>query len=112
MTTGLAASLLALTSLAGLTFTYLLYQWQARAAAIDRIVGRATTLLEQSRAQPEDATRWRMTLEAAQQMEDEPAAVASLARSRLAQIKAEATTGLETAERDATLRQKLVDVAR
>jgi serine/threonine-protein kinase len=110
MTTGLAASLLALTTLGGLTFTYVLYQRQARTAAIERVVVRATTLLDQARAQSEDVTRWRMALEAVQQVEDDPGAVTPDVRAHIDQIKAEARSGLDAAERDATLRQKLVDV--
>jgi tetratricopeptide (TPR) repeat protein len=110
MTTALAASLLALTTLGGLTFTYFLYQRQAHAAAVDRIVVRATTLLDQAHAHPEEETRWRLALEAVEQVEDDTGGITSLALAHLAQIKADATAGLQAAVRDATLRQKLVDV--
>jgi serine/threonine-protein kinase len=110
MTTGLAASLLALTTLGGLTFTYILYQRQARAASIERIVVRATTLLDQARAQSEDVTRWRMALEAVQQVEDDPGPIGPDVRAHIDKIKAEARSGLDSAVRDTTLRQKLVDV--
>src|SRR5262249_57761904 len=61
-TVALAAALLALTTLGGLSFTYLLQQRQARAAAADRILGEATTLLAQARIQPDDPARWQAAL--------------------------------------------------
>src|SRR5262249_61862442 len=61
-TVALAASLLALTTLGGLSFTYLLQQRQARAAAADRILGEASTLLAQARIQPDDPARWQAAL--------------------------------------------------
>jgi serine/threonine protein kinase len=51
-TASLAASLLALTILGGLTYSYISHQRQARAAAVDRLVGRAATLLDQGWIKP------------------------------------------------------------
>ena len=83
----LAASLLAMIGLGGLTFTYIAHERQARAAAVERLLGRATTLLDQARDQPEDPARWRTALAAVQQVEDDPAGIAPEARDRLARLK-------------------------
>jgi serine/threonine-protein kinase len=56
-TVALAASLLAMTTLGGLSFTYWLNQHQARIAHADRILGEVTTLRDQARARPEDTAR-------------------------------------------------------
>ena len=109
-TVALAASLLAMTTLGGLTFTYIAHERQARAAAVDRLLGKATTLLEEARAQPDDPVRWRTALAAVQQVEDDPGGIAPEVRDRLALLKTDATSGLRDAERDATLRQALVEV--
>jgi serine/threonine-protein kinase len=110
LTAGLAASLLAMTTLGGLTLTYLLHLAQARAAAVDRLLGRASTLLDQARAGPDDPAGWRKALEATQQVEDAPGGLAAQARLRLAPIRADAEIGLRAAEQDVTLRQALVAV--
>jgi tetratricopeptide (TPR) repeat protein len=111
-TVALAASVVAMTALGGFTFTYILHQRQAGAAAVDRLLGRAATLLEEARADPEDPGRWEKVLGAVQQLDDQPGGPASDAHARdhLAQLKADAARGLRAAERDATLRQKLVDI--
>jgi serine/threonine-protein kinase len=110
LTAGLAASLLAMTTLGGATFTYVLHQRQASTAALDRLAGRSAALLDQARAQPDDAARWRKVLEAIQQVEDAPAGLAAEAHARLAPIRADAESGVRAAERDAALRQALVAV--
>jgi serine/threonine-protein kinase len=110
LTAGLAASLLAMTTLGGLTLTYLLHQRQARAAAVDRLLDRASALLDQARAGPDDPAGWRKALEAIQQVEDNPGGLAAQALPRLAPIRAAAETGLRAAERDAALRQALIAV--
>ena len=99
-----------MTTLGGLTFTYIAHERQARAAAVERLLGRATTLLDQARGQPDDPVRWRTALAAVQQVEDDPAGIAPEARDRLARLKTDAASGLRDAERDATLRQALVEV--
>jgi serine/threonine-protein kinase len=110
VTVALAGSLLVMTTLGGLLFTNFLYQRQARAAAVDRLLGRAATLLEQARGEPDDIARWQKVLGAIQQLEEQPSGVTGEARAGLAQIKADAATGLRTAERDATLRQALIAI--
>ena len=109
-TMALAASLLAMITLGGLTFTYIANERQARIAVLERLLARATTLLDQARDQPEDPARWRTALAAVQQVEDDPAGIAPAARDRLARLKTEVSSGLHDAERDATLRQALVEV--
>jgi serine/threonine-protein kinase len=109
-TMALAASMLAMITMGGLTFAYLAHERQARAAAGERLVGRATTLLEEARGQPDDPARWRTALSAVQQAEDDSAGMAPDARDRLALLKDDAIVGLRDAERDATLRQTLVEV--
>jgi tetratricopeptide (TPR) repeat protein len=99
-----------MTTLGGLTFTYLLHQRQARAAAVDRLLGRSSALLDQARAQSDDPARWRKALEAVQQVEDDPGGLAAEARARLAPIRADAESGLRAAEQDVALRQALVAV--
>ncbi len=108
-TVALAASLLAMMGLGGLTFTYISHERQARAAAVERLLGRATTLFDQARFQPEDPVRWRTAMAAVRQVEDDPAGIAPGARNRLARLKSEVSSGLLAAERDATLRQALLD---
>jgi serine/threonine-protein kinase len=65
----LAASVLALTTLGGLSTTYYLQQRQARAAAIDRVVAQAVTLRDQALAEPENVSRWQVALAAVEQAE-------------------------------------------
>jgi serine/threonine-protein kinase len=107
---GLAASILALTMVGGLTWSYVLRQRQARAAAIDLALGRASTLLEQARQAPEEPSGWRTVLAAVAQVADDPRGVGPEARARLTALRAQAGAGLRDAERDATLRQALVEV--
>jgi serine/threonine-protein kinase len=106
----LAAALLVMTTIGAATFAYIAQARQARAAAVERILGRATTLLEEARAHPEDSTRWRHAGAAVQQLEDAAAGIAPEARDPLAALKSDATSGLFDAERNATLRQALVEV--
>ena len=72
----LAASVLALTTLGGLSTTYYLQQraewaWQrtVQAAAVDRIVGQAVTLRDQAEANSDDLSRWQVALAAVKQAE-------------------------------------------
>ena len=106
----LAASLLAMMGLGGLTFTYILHERQARTAALERRLDRAMTLIDQAREAPEDPVRWRTALAAVQQVEDDPAGIAPETRDRIARLRTDADSGLHDAERDATLRQALVEV--
>ena len=106
---GLAASILALAALGGLAGATYLQQRQARAAALARSLGEAETLLARAVASPEDIARWREATAAAARVE--PSQVVDAAgQARLARIEADAAAGLVAAERDAALRQALVEI--
>ena len=109
-TMALAASLLAMMGLGIVTFSYVAQVRQARTAAQERRLGRAATLVEQARDRPDDLLRWRTAEAAVQQVEDDPAGISVGVRDRFDRLKAEATSGLRDAERDATLLQVLVEV--
>ena len=110
----LAASVLAFTTLGGLSTTYYLQQRAERArqrieqaAAIDRVVGQADTLREQASANPEDLPRWQVALAAVKQAE---AAGDEAAAPRLLALRTEIQAGLDAAQRDKTLLDRLVDI--
>ena len=110
----LAASLVAFLTLGGLSTTYYLQQRAERtrlrieqAAAVDRVVGRAVTLRDQARANPEDLARWEVALAAVEQAE---AGGDALARHRLLDLHREAQAGLAAARRDEALLDRLVDI--
>jgi eukaryotic-like serine/threonine-protein kinase len=110
----LAASLLAFTTLGGLSTTYYLQQRAEgvrlrveQAAAVDRVVGQAVTLRDQATGNPEDVARWQVALAAVKQAE---AAQDELAAPRLLALREEVQTGLDAAQRDKTLLDCLVDI--
>ncbi len=103
----LAASVLAFTTLGGLSTTYYLQQRAARAAAIDRVVGQVVTLLDQAKTNSGDLSRWQVALAAVEQAE---AAGDAGARERLLALRTEIQGGLDTAERDQKLLDRLVDI--
>jgi eukaryotic-like serine/threonine-protein kinase len=103
----LAASVLSLTLLGGLSTTYFVHQWQVQAGATDRVVGQAETLRNQAKANPEDLGRWEVALAAVKQAE---AACDASAAPRLLTLRTEVQTGLEAAQRDKTLLDRLVDI--
>ena len=110
----LAASLLAFTTLGGLGTAYYIQQradWARKrtelAAATDRVVGRAVTLCDQARANPEDPSLWQIALAAVEQAE---AAGGASAAPRLLSLRTEVQTGLVAAQRDKTLLDRLVDI--
>jgi serine/threonine-protein kinase len=104
---GLAASLLALTTLGGLGFTYALHQQQARAARVERLLAGARLLRDEARARPDDVARWERAREALDRTAEElgPSAVAPLAT-----LRKEVWTGLAAAEADRSLLGQLVDI--
>ncbi len=72
----LAASVLAFTTLGGLSTTYYLQQRAERArqrtvqaASVDRVVGQAVTLRDQAAANPDDLARWQVALASIRQAE-------------------------------------------
>jgi hypothetical protein len=89
---GLAASLLALTTAGGLGTTYYLQQRQARAAAVQQILGRASTLRDLAREHADDPSRWRVALAAIDQAERALSGDA-LAQKRVDALRAELLDG-------------------
>ena len=104
---GLAASVLALTTMGGLSTAYYFQQRAARAAAVDRILGQAVTLRDQAAALPEDVARWQVALAAVEQAD---AGGDPYARARLQALRTEIQTGLGAAQRDRTLLDEVVDI--
>jgi serine/threonine-protein kinase len=103
----LAASVLALSTLGGLSTTYYLQQRQARAAAVDRVVGQAVTLRDQALAQPDDVMRWQVAWAAVEQAE---AGADVTAKDRLQALRTEIEAGLHAAKRDQALLERLADI--
>ena len=103
----LAASVLALTTLGGLSTTYYLRQQAARAAAGQRIVDQVTTLHKQAIAEPEEIPRWEVALAAVEQAD--PAGDPQT-RARLVALRTEVQTGLGAARRDQKLLDRLVHI--
>ncbi len=121
----LAASVLAFITLGGLSTTYYLQQRakqerqqieqraeQARQriereAASDRVVSRADTLLKEASANPEDLTRWQVALAAVKQAE---AAGDRGAAPRLLALRTQIQAGLDAAQRDKTLLDRVVAI--
>ena len=101
---GLAASLLVLTTAGGLTFTYLLHQHQQRAARFAQVLAEATRLRDKARRDADDPAAWRDALAALERAEGQGPA------DRVAALRDEIQAGLDEAERDARLRQELVEV--
>ena len=107
---GLAASILALTTLGGLSFTYRLQQRQARDATVAKLLGEATTLRNLALAQPDDPARWQTALASVRQAggavgNDDPVAL-----RQLETLRDEVQAGAVAAERDRTLLNRLVDI--
>ncbi len=102
---GLAASILALTVIGGLSSAYLLQQRQARAARIGRLLAEASLLGDQARAQPDDVARWEKARDVLARIADDHDA--SLPADAL---RREVQSGLEGAKADRLLRERLVDI--
>jgi eukaryotic-like serine/threonine-protein kinase len=103
----LAASVLALTTLGGLSATYYLQQRQARAAAGQRIIDRVATLQRQALDQPEEIPRWVVALTAVEQVD--PAGDPNT-EARLLALREAIQSGLDAARRDQVLLDRLVDI--
>jgi serine/threonine-protein kinase len=106
---GLAASLLALTTAGGLGTTYFLQQRQAKAAAVQQILGRASTLRDLARQHAGDPARWHVALAAIDQAERALGGDA-LAQKRVEALRAEVVDGTGAAERDRQLMERMVDI--
>jgi serine/threonine-protein kinase len=101
---GLAASLLVLTTAGGLTFTYLLHQHQQRAARFAQVLAEATVLRDKARTTPEEPSAWRDAMAALERAEGQGL------EPQVAALRGEIQAGQDRAERDARLRQELVEV--
>src|SRR6516165_4430906 len=106
---GLAASLLALTTAGGLGTTYYLQERQARAAAVEQALTRASLLRDQARENADDPARWRLALAALDQAESALGGGA-LAQGRLGALRAEVQAGARAAEGDRRLLDRLIDI--
>jgi serine/threonine-protein kinase len=104
---GLAASVLAMSTLGGLSTTYYVQQRQARAAAIARVVGQTETLRDQALAEPENVSRWQVALAAVEQA---AAGADRMAHERLLALRTEIEAGLAAAEHDRALLERLADI--
>ena len=104
---GLAAAVMAFTTLGGLSTTFYLQQRHARAAAIERIVGQTATLHTQAIAHADDVARWQVALAAVDQAD---AGDDDHAESRLVSLRSEIQSGLDAARRDRALLDRLVDI--
>jgi serine/threonine-protein kinase len=101
---GLAASLLLFTTAGGLTFTYWLQQRQERDAQFNQLLAGATALREKAERQPGDPAAWRDALAALARAEGQGPA------ERILALRRAIGAGLEKAERDARLRQQVVEI--
>jgi hypothetical protein len=78
-----------------------------QAAAVDRVVGQTETLRDQVKANPEDLARWQVALAAVRQAE---AARDEAARPRLLALRTEIQAGLDAAQRDRALLDRVVAI--
>jgi Flp pilus assembly protein TadD len=108
---GLAASVLALTTVGGLATTAYLHQRQGRAAQVELALNETTLLHDQALKAPDDLGRWQATREAIKRVE-----VAlgddgnSQARLRLGDLRREVETGSAAASRDRELLDALAEI--
>ncbi len=108
---GLAASVLALTTVGGLAITAYLHQRQARAAQVELALNETTLLHNQALKAPEDLSRWHAAGEAIKRVEvalgDDGNAQARL---RLGDLRREVETGIAAARRDRELLDALAEI--
>jgi serine/threonine-protein kinase len=108
---GLAATVLALTTVGGLGSTAYLHQWQARAAQVDLALNEAILLRDQARKEVDDLGRWQASREALKRVDvalgDEGDA---RARRRLDDLRREVEDGAAAARRDHELLETLADI--
>ncbi len=108
---GLAASILALTTVGGLATTAYLHQRQARAAQVNLALNETTLLRNQALKAPDNLSRWHAAQEAIRRVEvalgDDGNAQARL---RLGDLRREVETGIAAAHRDRDLLDKLAEI--
>jgi serine/threonine-protein kinase len=111
LTTVVAGSLLALSIVGGLGFTYWLHQRQAGAARLALALKEATLLRDQAVSHPEDTGLWAAAQEGLKRAQtalaenDDPDG-----RQQLASLDAEVQAGSQAAERDRVLLAQLIDI--
>ncbi len=103
----LAASVLALTTLGGLSTTYYLQQRQAQAAAGQRAIDHVTTLQKQALDHPEEIPRWEVAMAAVEQAD--PSGDPKT-KAQLVVLKEEVEAGRDAARRDQKLLDRLVNI--
>ena len=103
----LAASVLALSTLGGLSTTYYLQQRAAQAAAGQRVIDQVTTLHGQALANPEEIQRWEIAPAAA--LQADPAGDPKT-KAQLLALEKEIQTGLAAAKSDKAALDRLVDI--
>jgi serine/threonine-protein kinase len=106
---GLAAAVLALSTMGGLGTTYFLQERSARAAAVSKVLSEALTLRDLAKGRPEDPAGWSRALVAVKQAEG-AAGDDGEATRRLTALRAEVEAGSAAAERDRTLLDRLIDI--
>jgi tetratricopeptide (TPR) repeat protein len=108
---GLAASVLALTTVGGLAVTAYLHQRQARAAQVELALNETTLLHDQALKAPDDLSRRQAAREAIKRVEvalgDDGNAHARL---RLGDLRREVETGITAASRDRELLEALAEI--
>jgi hypothetical protein len=108
---GLAASILALTTVGGLATAAYLHQRQTRAARVELSLNETTLLRNQALQAPDDLSRWQATGEAIKRVEvalgDDGNAQARL---RLDDLRREVETGIAAARRDRELLDALAEI--
>jgi serine/threonine-protein kinase len=108
---GLAASVLALTSVGGVAVAAYVHQQQARAAQVELALNEATLLHDQGQKAPEDLNRWQAAGEAIRRVE-----VAlgdggnDQARLRFGSLRGKVETGIAAARRDRELLDALAEI--
>ena len=109
LTVGLAASLVLLGTVAGLSLTFWAQQRAMRAAAVARVLGESATLRNLAVAAPDEPARWQTAVAAIKQAEG-VAVNDRKAASQLSALRREVEAGAAAAERDRVLLERLVDI--
>jgi eukaryotic-like serine/threonine-protein kinase len=105
----LAAALLLLTTMGGLGAIYYQRQKSARAALVAQAIGEVTTRRELALAKPEDVSPWRVALASLGQAEGVAVGDPGAMR-QLAALREELQAGVDAAERDKVLLDRIVDI--
>ncbi len=108
---GLAASILALTTVGGLAATAYLHQRQARATQVELALNETTLLHEQALEAPDNLARWQAAREAIKRVEVALGEDGNAqARLRLDDLRREVDTGIAAARRDRELLDALAEI--